>query len=223
MTNAVTYEQDGDIAIITLNDGKANAFTFDMIAEVDKALDKAEQEAKAVIMTGRAGMFCGGFDLKTMMDGGDGREKILLEGFKLSYKMMNFPYPIVIASTGHSVAYGGVLLLSADYRVSSDGNFKIGLNEIAIGLVMPDYGVDLVRNRIPLSHQIPAMANSVLYNPQNAIPAGFIDEMVPAEETLSRAKEVAAQLTKLDMHAHAEAKRALRRDFLQKHKTVYGG
>lgn len=223
MPDIVTYKRDGDIAIITLNDGKANAFTFDMIAEVDKALDKAEQETKAVIITGRAGIFCGGFDLKTMMDGGAGREKILLEGFTLSYKIMNFPHPIVIASTGHALAYGGVLLLSADYRICSDGSFKIGLNEIAIGLVMPEYGVDLVRDRIALSHQIPALANSILYDPQHAIAAGFIDEVVPAEETLNRAKEVATQLTKLDMHAHAETKRALRRDFLQKHKTVYGG
>ena len=145
------------------------------------------------------------------------------EGFSLSYRIMNSSRPVIAASTGHALAMGAVILMSCDYRVSSDGKSKIGLNEIAIGVEMPEYGVDLVKERIALPFQIPALANSVLYTPETAVSAGFIDEVVDAEKLISHAKGLGKHVSQINMAAHKKAKHDLRRNFLAKFKDVYGG
>jgi len=217
----VTYTRHDTFGIIKMDDGKANAFSFEMIKQVNAALDKAEEDGVVVIFTGRDGKFCAGFDLETMMGGGADRERLLIEGFKVSYRLMNYARPVILACSGHALALGAVLLLSCDYRLSEDNKSKLGLNEIAIGVEMPPYGVDLVRERVALPHQIPALANSVLYAPNDAVAAGFIDKIVPEGSLMEQAEQLAEMVSKIDMKAHVAAKRGLRSDFLNKHKA-YG-
>lgn len=220
MSTIVQHKIDGDIGIITMDDGKVNAFSFEMIKQVNEALDHLESQVKAIILTGREGKFCGGFDLQTMKAGGDGKERLLKEGFQLSYRLMDMAVPVVIACNGHALAYGAVLLLSGDYRIGKNGDYKLGLNEIAIGVEMPQYGVDLVRERVAQPYQIPAMANSILYTPSEAVCAGFLDTVEENEDVVACAHKVASQLSQLDLTAHAKAKRALRHNFLQNYKNL---
>ena len=212
----VTYTRHDNFSVIKMDDGKVNAFSFEMIKQVNKALDKADEDGVVVIFTGRDGKFCAGFDLKTMMAGGGGRERFLKEGFEMSYRLMNFARPVILACSGHALAMGAILLLSSDYRLCEDIPYKLGLNEIAIGLEMPEYGVDLVRERVALPHQIPALANSVVYTPKEAVAAGFLDKVVAEGTLLEEAEKIATMVSKIDMKAHVMAKRALRRDFLNK-------
>lgn len=220
MTKIATYTRQDNFGLITLDDGKANAFSFDMINQVNDALDEAEKDGLVLVLTGREGKFCAGFELDTMKAGGEGKERLLTEGFALSYRLMNWATPVLLASTGHALAYGAVLLLSSDYRISEDTNAKLGLNEIAIGVAMPEYGVDLVRERIAQPHQIPALANSVLYSPKEAVNAGYLDKLVAEGTLMEEAAKLAGLLSQIDMKAHAQAKRDLRRSFLDKHKDV---
>jgi enoyl-CoA hydratase len=221
MTEIVTYTRHDQYAVIKMDDGKANAFSFEMIRQVNEALDQAEKDGLVVIFTGREGKFCAGFDLTVMRAGGPERERLLKEGFKVSYRLMNWARPVILACSGHALALGGVLLLSCDIRIAEDNDAKLGLNEIAIGVEMPEYGVDLVRERVALPHQIPALANSMLYRPADAVSAGFIDIVVEAGSLMEKAKEFAGNVSQIDMNAHATAKHALRQKFLQKHQE-YG-
>jgi len=220
MTEIVTYTRHDDYDVIKMDDAKANAFSFEMIKQVNAALDKAEEDGVVVVFTGRDGKFCAGFDLDTMMAGGEGKEQLLKEGFKVSYRLLNFPRPVLLACSGHALAMGGILLLSADYRIAEDVPAKLGLNEIAIGVEMPQYGVDLVRERVALPHQIPALANSMLYSPSDAVASGFLDKVVAEGALMEEARKLASLLSKIDMNAHAAAKRALRHDFLQKYSEL---
>ncbi|WP_417789709.1 crotonase/enoyl-CoA hydratase family protein [Terasakiella pusilla] len=220
MTKIATYTRQENFGLITLDDGKANAFSFEMIKQVNDALDEAEKDGLVLVLTGRDGKFCAGFDLDTMKAGGEGKDRLMKEGFALSYRLMNWATPVLLASTGHALAYGAILLLSCDYRIAEDTNAKLGLNEIAIGVTMPAYGIDLVRDRLALPHQIPALACSVLYSPKEAVNAGYLDKVVAEGTLMEEAAKLAGMLSQIDMTAHAQAKRDLRRAFLDTHKAL---
>ena len=118
----VEFTMTGSVAVIAMDDGKANAMGPDMIAAVNDALDRAESEASAVVIIGREGAFCGGFDLKVIRSG-DAVAQVAMTtaGAHLALRLYGFPKPVVMAATGHSVALGGFLLLAADHRIG-DGH-----------------------------------------------------------------------------------------------------
>lgn len=223
MSKIVTLTQQGPVATITMDDGKANAMSFDMAAQLNTALDEAEKNADAIVLAGGAKCFCAGFDLEVMKAGGEGRDRLMQDGFALSYRLLNCERPVVAACSGHALAMGAILLLSCDYRIGAQTGAKIGLNEIAIGVDMPQYGVDLVRDRLALPAQIPALANAVIYTPEQAAAVGFLDETVAGDGFEKRLSDVTSYFATLDKPAHIKAKRALRADFLAKHQAKYGG
>ena len=102
MTELVTYEKDESVAIITLDDGKANAVSHQLINELNAALDKAEEEKATVLLTGREGKFSAGFDLSVMKEGGpEAVGKLVGDGARLSQRLLAFPTPVIIACNGH--------------------------------------------------------------------------------------------------------------------------
>jgi enoyl-CoA hydratase len=211
-----TYSQ------ITMDDGKANAFSFQMIADLNEALDQAFAAGKPIVLRGRSGMFCAGLDL-TVMQGDDEKqkEKLLFEGLKISYRILASDLPVVCLSQGHALAMGGLLLLSGDYRIAENVKGKIGLTEVAVGVEMPEYGVDLVKDRVALPYQIPALANAVLYDPKSAIAAGFVDEVVETDGLAGRLEEITTHLSSLNAPAHVKAKKALRAGILGKYEDYF--
>lgn len=221
MSELVTYTLNDNVAVIKMDDGKANAVSFDLVTALNSALDQAEADKAVVVFTGREGKFCAGFDLETMKAGGEAKDRLMAEGFKLAYRLLNFPYPVLIANSGHALAMGGILLLAADYRISENTKSKIGLNEIAIGVEMPPFGVDVVKNRVAVPYQIPSLANSVLYGPEDALKAGYLDEICADGTLMDHALKLAGMLSGIDMDAHAKAKRALRADLLAKYKDQF--
>lgn len=222
MNEIVKIECKDNYSIIAMDDGRANAFSFEMIKQLNAAFDYAFARNAPVILTGREGIFCAGFDLNVMKSNDEAlRNQLLDQGFSFVYRLMDSPVPVIVANTGHAIAMGAVLLLAADYRLSEDGAFKIGLNETAIGVVMPEFGIDLVKERVALSHQVPSLANSRLYDPQTAIQAGYLDEVVPSVSDAG--EKMAELLSSINMDVHRHAKRALRSSFLVKHKAKYSG
>jgi enoyl-CoA hydratase len=206
MSAIVTYDLSDSIATITMNDGKANALSPQMFAEINAALDRAAGDAAGVVLAGRDGVFSGGFDLRVLGAGGQQTIALLRDGFELSARMLAFPTPVVIACTGHAVAMGAFLLLSGDYRLGAAGLYRIVANEVAIGLTMPDAAIEICRQRLAPAHFSRAVINAETYAPDQAVPAGFLDQVVDAAQLKDAARGIATGLMKLNMTAHAASK-----------------
>ena len=171
----VRYERLDDVAVITMDDGKANALSHEIIGALRNALDRAEADAKAVLLTGRERRLSGGFDLGTMMSSPDAARSLVTAGAELMLRMYTFPRPLVVGCTGHALAAGAILLLVADLRVGAAGEFKIGLNEVAIQLTLPVFAMELARDRLSKRHFTSATTQARIYDPQTAVDAGFLD------------------------------------------------
>ncbi|MEO1359047.1 MAG: crotonase/enoyl-CoA hydratase family protein, partial [Pseudomonadota bacterium] len=149
MSAPATIEIKDEIAVITMDDGKANAINPPMLEALHACLDQAQKEAKVLIITGREGRFSGGFDLKLMMSLPGEEVKALVDGGgKLAHRLFSFPMPVIAACNGHGVAMGCFILLSCDVRIGTAGAFKIGANETQINMVLPIFASELVKARV---------------------------------------------------------------------------
>lgn len=206
MNPLVTYQLKDSIATIAMDDGKANAMSPRMLAEVNAALDRAVADKAVVVFTGRQGIFSAGFDLPTLTAGGADARGMLKSGFELAERLLSFPKPVVIACNGHALAMGVFLVLSGDYRIGADGAYKIGANEVAIGMTMPYSAIEICRQRLAPVYFSRAMNNAEIFTPAEAVTAGFLDRVVPVAELQDEAQATAARLAKLNMPAHAATK-----------------
>lgn len=206
MNPPVSYQLNGPVATLTMDDGKANAMSLTMISELNQALDRAVADRAAVVLTGRAGMFSGGFDLRVLSSGGAESHQMVLAGFRLAERLLSAPVPVVIACSGHAIAMGVFLVLSGDYRLGAEGAFKIGANEVAIGLTMPWFATELCRQRLTPAHFQRAVINAEFYQPVTAVEAGFLDRVVSADSLLAEARKLAAGLAALPRAAHTASK-----------------
>lgn len=193
-TEFCTYTLEANTAIVRMDDGKANALSAGMIDGLMTALARAEKEANAVVLTGRPDRFCAGFDLKVMMSGPDNAIALLKRGAELYVKLYTLPIPLVIACTGHALAGGSLVLLTGDVRIGTSGAYKIGLNEVQIGLPVPALAMELARARLVPTELGRATLLARIYAPDEAVKAGYLDEVLPADAVLTRAKEEAARL-----------------------------
>ncbi|MGK0236170.1 MAG: enoyl-CoA hydratase [Psychroserpens sp.] len=214
MNEFVSYQSKENYAIITINNGKVNAISHAVIKGVNAGLDKAAQENKVVILTGQRGMFSAGFDLKVMIKSPESAKELVTKGSQLSHRMLSFPQPIIIACSGHAIAKGAFLLLSSDYRIGVEGAFKIGLNEVQIGMTMHYAGIAIARARLSDVYLNRSVNNAEIYNTPQAIEAGFLDVAVPEDQLLSTAIYTAELFSKLNKKAHAATKLKLRKQQL---------
>ena len=211
MPHTATYELIDQVAVVTMDDGKANAFSPDMIASVNNLLDRAEAEAKAVVLTGRDGIYSGGFDLRVIRgDDPQAAVDMRLGGTRLMMRLYGLPLPLVIAASGHAIALGAFCLLTADYRIGTAGDFRVGLNETAIGMSLPPFGLMLARERLSNRFLIRATMAATMFAPDEAKDAGFLDDVVRKEDLRDTATEVASSFLALDGAAYAAVKHALR-------------
>lgn len=214
MTELVSYSLEDGIATLTLNNGKVNAFSHELIADFNRGLDQAEAAGAVVIVTGQPGILSGGYDLKVMMSGPQAAINLVAEGSTLARRMLAYPQPIIVACPGHAVAKGAFVLLSSDYRIGVEGPFTIGLNEVKIGMTMHHVGIAIARDRLTPPAFQRAVINAEMFTPQGALQAGFLDQVVAPEHLLSAAAEMAQQLKKLNMTAHKNTKRKARKQLL---------
>ena len=214
MSDLVSYQCNDGIALLTLCNGKANAISPDVIAAFNSALDRAQQDGAIVILTGQPGILSGGYDLKVMMSSPENALSLVAQGSALARRMLSHPYPIIVACSGHAVAKGAFLLLSADYRIGVEGSFTIGLNEVKIGMTMHHVGITLARDRLRKSAFQRSVINAEMFNPQTAKDAGFLDEVVAADELMPAAIRMAQQLKTINLKAHAKTKLKVRKDLL---------
>ncbi|QLC74645.1 crotonase/enoyl-CoA hydratase family protein [Pseudomonas sp. LPB0260] len=215
MSDLISYQLEDGIATLTLNNGKVNAISPDVIAAFNAALDRAEQDKAIVVITGQPGILSGGYDLKVMTSGPQNAIDLVAAGSTLARRMLAHPFPIIVACPGHAVAKGAFILLSADYRIGVEGPFSIGLNEVQIGMTMHHVGIELARDRLRKSAFHRSVINGEMFDPQGAVDAGFLDKVVPAEQLMATALAAAQQLKKINMTAHRNTKLKVRKALLE--------
>jgi enoyl-CoA hydratase len=210
------YTLSDNIATLTLDDGKANVVGPAFLDNINAGLDRAEQEtASAVILRGREGMFSAGFDLGEFKKGPEAGLAMVQRGFELLIRLYSFPLPLVAACTGHGIAMGAFMIMACDMRIGTRGAFKMSLPETAIGMELPPILLALAASRITPLHMTRVALLSEAYTPDQAVAAGFIDEVVTVEELTARSAAVAQQLAQLPQAQFAANKLSVRSATLQ--------
>lgn len=198
---------DGAVALITMDDGKANALSNEMIADLKAAIDEAAATdgVAAAVVAGREDKFSAGFDLNVMRSGDfAAMVNLVADGGDLVRHAYLAPLPIVAACTGHALAAGALLLLGCDVRIGAAGPYKIGVNEVAIGMVLPDWAMTICRERLSKRHLQRAVATARVTDADPAVDVGFLDAAVASDAVVATAIEHAASFTALDRGAYSK-------------------
>lgn len=209
-----TKAADGSVLVITMDDGKANALSRSMIADIGAALAEAEadEQVVAAVLTGREGRFSAGFDLSVMAAGDmSAVVEMVADGGDLVKTIYGCGVPVVAACNGHALAAGALMLLGADVRIGAEGPFKLGLNEVAIGMTLPDWAHTIAYERLSKRHIQRAIANARITGPAEAVDVGFLDRTVPVEGLLDAAIEEAATMAALDAGAYGRTMTGFRK------------
>jgi enoyl-CoA hydratase len=211
-----TLKTEENVSIITLDDGKVNAFSPAMIAEVDSLLDQVPTDKGAVMFTGREGMFTAGFDLKVMATDPDAAVGMIKSGFKMLQRIFSFPRPVVSACSGHAIAMGAFLLCSSDYRIAAKGDFKVGANELRNNMIIPTPILEIAKFKLAKSHKQRALLNAEMYSMKDAIEPGYIDELIEADQLYDVALAKAKDLGTLAHPQYDQTKKIDQEDVIKK-------
>ena len=191
---AVTATTVDAVRVVTLDDGKANALNHEIIDALRAELRTAEADSAAMVLAGRPGRFSAGFDLSIMTAGPDQAMPLLKAGAELAMDIYLSRVPVVVACTGHAVAMGAILLMSADLRIGTAGAFKLGMNEVGIGMPVPHFAMTVARDRLSSRWFVQAIQHARLFDPELAIDAGYLDEVAPADTVVDVAVTHAQRL-----------------------------
>ena len=207
--------EDG-VAVIRMDDGKANAVGHDLIDGIHAALDRAEAEATAVAILGREGRFSAGFDLSVMSGGADEVRRLVHRGGELLMRLYGHPQPVVAGVTGHALAAGALLALACDTRIGAEGTFKIGLNETAIGMALPQFALALAEERLSKRWFVRCTVQAEVLDPAGAVDAGYLDRVVPAADLERAVLHDASRLGQLPTGAYRATKRRTRGEVIDR-------
>lgn len=205
----ITREVDGGVAVVTLDDGKVNALDVERFAELDAVLDDCADDA-AVVLCGRAGVFSAGLDRALLSAPREDLLELAIALTRTSMRLWTEPRPVVAAVTGHAIAAGTILALACDHAVAADGDYRWGLNETAIGLVLPQWVIDLARTNVRADRLEGLVLPGRLVDPATAVEVGFADELAPGDQVRDRALARARELAELARPVYAANKGRLR-------------
>jgi enoyl-CoA hydratase len=196
------------IAWITLDDGKVNALSLELLQEIGAQLDRAEAAKAVAVLRGRPGIFSAGFDLKTFAKGDTAGVRMVTAGGRLVERLLAYPYPVLALCTGHAYPAGAFLMLASDVRIGVEGAFRIGLNETAIGMTVPRFAVELARHRLT-PPGFARITTAALFGPEQAMQLGYLDRVLPAAALDAAAFEEAQRLRALDMPSYTATKQRI--------------
>ena len=207
MTNLATYSRSGPIGTILMDDGKANVMSLSMLNALHAAFDAAERDRVVPILRARGRHFSGGFDLNVFANGSAEDQYLMVKaGAELALRILSFPMPVVAACQGNAFPMGAFLIMSGDHRIAAEGDYRIGMNEVAIGLTVPRFAIEVARQRLTPAYFSRVVMTAEMFGPTEAVTAGFFDRLVPASELERCAEEAAMALSTLNMAAHAATK-----------------
>jgi Delta3-Delta2-enoyl-CoA isomerase len=213
----------------------ANALSPELMAALNAALARAAAEAAvaapapaaaervaALVLSGAPGMFSAGLDLPYLLTLDRAGIRVMWKNlYALLRTLAASPLPVVAAITGHSPAGGAVLALHCDARVMADGDFRIGLNEVRVGLPLPPVILAAMRRLVGPRQAERMCVSGALVSPAEAARIGLVDEVVPADQVVERAVAIAAELAALPRAAMAETRRLARADLVALYDDVH--
>src|SRR5215510_13667860 len=198
MTTVRRDDHPGGVRLLTLDRPPANALDEALLADLGAALDDARDDdtVRAVVLTGAGAFFSAGFDLSAPRRD-ETAARVLRELYRDTHvKLLALPKPTVARLAGHAVAGGLVLVLACDYRLGREGDYRVGLNEVAIGASFPRVALEIVRLRLPSARAGELALGAALYPASQAIRLGVVDELLPPDTldavVLRRAARLAA-------------------------------
>jgi len=223
MAELVTYDRTDLVSTLTMDDGKVNVFSIPMLRALHEAFDQAERDATVVLLRGRPGYFSAGFDLGVFKGPQEDALLMLTLGATLAERILKFPAPVAVSCGGHAFPAGAFLLMAADTRIGADGPFKLGLNEVRIGLTLPWFAIVLARHRLTPAHFDHATVTGSMFDPAGARDAGLLDVVVGPDEIDAAALSAAEDLAGVDRRAHAATKLRVRQRVLEELRSAIDG
>ena len=213
------------VAVVTVDRPPANALNRDFFDELLAALDRlAAPDVRAVVVTGTGRFFSAGLDLFEVFGyppaGFDAFTARFDAGFT---RLFGFPKPVVAAVNGHAIAGGAVLAAAADIRLVADGEGRMGLTEILLGVPFPVSVLEIVRFACAGPHFAELLYHGRTYPPADAVARRLADELVPAGDLMSRALAAAEELASRPPAAFAATKAGLRSDALRRLEAAVSG
>jgi enoyl-CoA hydratase len=211
MSTVRTADHEGGVRVLTLDRPPANAEDESLLRDLRGALERtaADDAVRAVVLTGAGRLFSGGFDLAAPRRD-DASGMLLTDLFRdVHLLLLTLPKPTVAMVNGHAIAGGLVLALACDYRLGVEGDYRIGLNEVAIGASYPRVAFEIVRLRLPHARASELLLGAALYPASQAVRLGVVDELLPPAAFEATVLRRAARLGAFPREAYAHTKAAL--------------
>ena len=207
--------EHGEVRELRLERPPVNALHHPLVQELRAAVESAPQQgAKALVLSGAAGMYSAGLDVPYLLElDRAGMEKFWEEFFAMLRSVATSPIPIAAAITGHSPAGGAVIAIFCDVRIAAQGKFKIGLNEVQVGLPVPRVILAGLTRLVGQRHAERLAVHGMLVSPDEALACGLVDQVVAPEEVVPRAIEWCRETLKLPQAAMHATRRTLREDY----------
>jgi enoyl-CoA hydratase len=209
----VQLERLDEVALIRIDTGRGNAINSAWLARMsDLLLELSESNARAVVVTGHGTFFSGGLDLPSLLPLDRAAMQAFIQTFNdTMLRLFEVRLPMIAAINGYAVAGGCVLAMQADYRIMIDGPFKIGLNEVPLGIGLPAVVVETLRCQVPASSLLPIALEGKLLSPHEALELELIHEVAPADSLIDRAVAWARERAALPQFAFQQVKHSLRK------------
>ncbi len=207
------YMLEKGIAQITLDDGKVNVMNWEFFKELNENLDKAlVDKARVLLFTGRPGVFSAGLDLKLLPTQSLSEQIKFQRTFASTMlRVYQYPLPTIAAYRGHAIAGGMILSCACDRLMVQDGPFKMQMNEVVNGMMIPSWISLICRSSIPSRWWREALLHARAYSPRDAFDRQIPDELIQENgDVLAAAKSIAADYLKVSGPGYAMTKKNMR-------------
>jgi len=211
MSAVYTEDREGGVRIFILDRPPANAIDETLLTDLAAAIDKARTNdgVRAVVLTGAGAFFSGGFDFAAPRRDDAAAPQLYALYREAHLALLTLPKPTIAMLNGHAIAGGLVLVLACDYRLGVEGEYKVGLNEVAVGAAFPRAAAEIVRLRLPHARASELILGAALYPASQALRLGIVDELFPQESFTATVLRRAARLGAFPREAYAHSKAAL--------------
>lgn len=205
---------DGGIVEIRLARPPVNALNMELLGALREAITQAPGNgARGVVLSGAQGMFSAGVDVPALLQlDRAGVRAYWREFFAVCAALAHAPVPIAAAISGHSPAGGAVLALFCDYRVMAQGAYRIGLNEVQVGLCVPDCIQYALRRVVGTYRAERLLVAGAMIDAEQALACGLVDELTGVDQVAARAVHWLTDLLALPAHAMLATRELARAD-----------
>jgi enoyl-CoA hydratase len=221
VTDVIDMTRRGDVAILRMTHGKANALDIELCAALTRELESiAESGARALVVTGQGRMFSAGLDLVRILDGAAAYVRAFMPVFNHTFEtLFALPLPVVAAINGHAIAGGCIIACAADYRVMATDPGRIGIPELLVGVPFPVVPLEIMRFAAPPQHLQSIAYRGTTFTADAALQLGLVDAVSAPDQLLDEALAVAESLAAIPSSAFRMTKRQLREPALQRMRT----